>query len=249
MPRRPYVIGLTGNIACGKSLVLRELARLGAETIDADQVSRDLTQPGSPVLAAIVEEFGPAMLRPDGSLDRRALGAVVFRDPDALRRLEAITHPAIVSEIRRRIAASRSPVVVVDAIKLFEASLARDCDEVWVVTCRPEQQLARLMARDQLSEEEALARIRAQPPQAEKIARADVVIDNSGPIETTLRQVRLRWQQILDRLAVSPDPPLASTGGQIYTAAGSSASGRKVGECDATAETDADGRGSPGTPR
>jgi dephospho-CoA kinase len=197
---RPYVIGLTGNIACGKSLVLRELAARGAETIDADQVARELTEPGSPILARIVEAFGHDILRPDGSLDRRALGAIVFRDPEALRRLEAITHPAIVAEIRRRVAQSTHPVVVVDAIKLFESSLASDCDEVWVVTCRPEQQLARLMARNGLSEEEALARIQAQPPQAEKVARADRVIDNSGSIEETRRQVEALWQEVLAKL-------------------------------------------------
>ncbi|MCX7622943.1 MAG: dephospho-CoA kinase [Thermomicrobium sp.] len=206
MRRRPYIIGLTGNIACGKSSVLRELAALGAETIDADQVARELTEPGSPILEEIAREFGPAVLRPDGSLDRRALGAIVFRDPVALRRLEAITHPAIVAEIRRRVARSDRPVVVIDAIKLFEASLARDCDEVWVVTCRPEQQLARLMARNGLSEEEALARIRAQPPQEEKVARADRVIDNSGSLEETQRQVHALWREILAKIGrLAPD--------------------------------------------
>lgn len=201
MPRRPYVIGLTGNIACGKSLVLHELATLGAETIDADQVAREVTKPGSPVLAQIVETFGPQVVRPGGRLDRRALAAIVFRDPEALRQLEALTHPPISEAIRQRIQASSRPVVVIDAIKLFESSLAHECDEVWVVTCRPEQQLTRLMARDQLSEEEALTRIRAQSPQEEKIARADSVIDNSGSVEATLAQVRRLWQRVLSRLA------------------------------------------------
>lgn len=190
---RPYVIGLTGNIACGKSLVLRTLAELGAETIDADQVAREVMSWESAVLAEVARAFGPEVMKPDGSLDRRALARIVFSDPHQLARLEAIVHPPVVELIRRRLAESRSPVVVIDAIKLFEASLAGDCDEVWVVTCTPEQQLARLMARDRISEEEALLRIRAQPPQEEKVRRADRVIDNSGTIEDTIAQVRAAW--------------------------------------------------------
>ncbi|MFN3336602.1 MAG: dephospho-CoA kinase [Thermomicrobium sp.] len=216
--QRPYVIGLTGNIACGKSLVLRELAALGAETIDADQVAREVMAPGSPVLAAITETFGHDVLRPDGSLDRRTLGAIVFRDPEALRRLEAITHPVIVAEIRRRVAESNRPVVVIDAIKLFESSLARDCDEVWVVTCRPDQQLVRLMARDALSKEEALARIQAQPPQEEKIARADHIIDNSGSIEATRQQVQALWREVLAKIGETSSVKLAPSSPSSYTA-------------------------------
>ncbi len=190
---RPYVIGLTGNIACGKSLVLRTLAELGAETIDADLVAREVMSQGSPVLEEVARAFGPEIINPDGSLDRRALARIVFSDPEQLARLEAIVHPPVVELIRQRVAESRSPVVVIDAIKLFEAGLARDCDEVWVVTCTPGQQLARLMARDRISEEEALLRIRAQPPQEEKVRRADRVIDNSGTMEDTTAQVRAAW--------------------------------------------------------
>ncbi len=193
---RPYVIGLTGNIACGKSLVLRALAELGAETIDADQVAREVMSRGSPVLEDVGRAFGPEVMNPDGSLDRRALARIVFSDPEQLARLESIVHPPVVELIRRRVAESRSPVVVIDAIKLFEAGLAGDCDEVWVVTCKPEQQLARLMARDRIGEDEALLRIRAQPPQEEKVHRADRVIDNSGTIEETIAQVRAAWEAL-----------------------------------------------------
>lgn len=190
---RPYVIGLTGNIACGKSLVLRTLAELGAETIDADLVAREVMSQGSPVLEEVARAFGREILNADGSLNRRALARIVFRDPEQLARLEAIVHPPVVELIRRRVAGSRSPVVVIDAIKLFEASLASDCDEVWVVTCAPQQQLARLMARDRISEDEALLRICAQPPQEGKLRRADRVIDNSGTVEDTIAQVRTSW--------------------------------------------------------
>ncbi len=245
MARRPYVIGLTGNIACGKTLVLRELAALGAETIDADEVARTLVRPGSLVLAKIVEAFGPSILLPDGSLDRRALGAIVFRDPRALRRLEEITHPVIVAEIRRRLAATERPVVVIDAIKLFESSLARDCDEVWVVTCRPEQQLTRLMSRNGLSEEEALVRIRAQPPQEEKIARADRVIDNSGTIDETRRQVRELWQDVLRKLSYPQPKSLAERDVSPYTAGERPDQTERRGDRDGTAETEPDAGGSP----
>lgn len=194
---RPFLIGLTGNIACGKSAVLARLAELGAETIDADSVVHELQRPGEPVWAAIREAFGPAVLTPAGALDRRALGAIVFGDPAALARLEALTHPAVRARIEERVAAAAGrgvAVMVIDAIKLFEGGLADRCDQNWVVTCSPEQQLARLMARNGFTEAEARQRIAAQPPQAEKVARADLVIDNSGALADTYAQVDAAWR-------------------------------------------------------
>ncbi|MBX6342091.1 MAG: dephospho-CoA kinase [Thermomicrobiaceae bacterium] len=188
----PYLIGLTGNIACGKSLVLGLLRDLGAETIDADEVAREVMAPGTPTARRVAETF-PEAVAPDGTLDRRRLAAIVFSDPAALARLEAIVHPPTIAAIQDRVARSRSRVVVVDAIKLFEAGIADACDEVWVVTCRPEQQVERLMRRNGFSREEALMRIAAQPPQSEKVARADRVIDNSGTPEATAAQVRAAW--------------------------------------------------------
>ena len=190
---RPYLIGLTGNIACGKSTVLAQLAGYGAEVIDADRVVHELQRPGQPVWAAIREAFGTGVLAPDGALDRRALGAIVFADPAALARLESLTHPAVREWIEARVAASRAPVVVIDAIKLLESGLADGCDEVWVVTCPPEQQLARLMARNGFAEEEARRRIAAQPPQAQKVARADLVIANDGTLEELRARVAAAW--------------------------------------------------------
>jgi dephospho-CoA kinase len=194
--RPRHVIGLTGNIACGKSTVLGWLADLGAETIDADRVVHELMEPGEPVRAAIRDAFGSGVLAPDGRIDRRALGAIVFADPEQLRRLEAITHPAVRERIVARVAdAGRRgvPVVVIDAIKLIEGGLAEQCDAVWVVTCTPEQQLARLMARTGFGEAEARQRIAAQPSQAERVARANLVIDNSGSLEATRAQVDAAW--------------------------------------------------------
>lgn len=196
---RPYLLGLTGNIACGKSTVLARLAEHGAVTIDADRVVHELQEPGQPVWAAVREAFGSGVLTPEGRLNRRALGAIVFNDPTALRRLEGLTHPAVRARIEARIAeaaARGAPVVVIDAIKLFEGGLADCCDQTWVVTCTPEQQLARLVARNSFSEAEARQRIAAQPPQAAKVARADVVIDNSGSLTDTYEQVDAAWREL-----------------------------------------------------
>jgi dephospho-CoA kinase len=199
---KPYLIGVTGNIACGKSTVLARLAEHGAETIDADRVVHTLMEPGEAVWAAIREAFGPGVIAVDGRIDRRALGAIVFADRDQLARLEGLTHPAVRARIVAQVAdAARRgvAVVVIDAIKLYEGGLADQCDETWVVTCDPAQQLARLIARNGFSEAEALQRIAAQPPQAEKIARATVVIDNSGTLAATRAQVDGAWERVVSR--------------------------------------------------
>ncbi|MCX7681423.1 MAG: dephospho-CoA kinase [Anaerolineae bacterium] len=195
---RPILIGLTGNIGTGKSTVARMLAELGAEVVDADQVAHQVMRAGTPVHSAIVEAFGPQVLAADGEIDRRRLGAIVFADAEALARLEQLVHPATVAAIAQRIAASSAPVVVVEAIKLIEAGMADAYDSLWVTICRPEQQLQRLMAARNLSEAEARLRIQAQPPQEEKIARADVVIDNSGSLEQTRAQVRRAWARLIE---------------------------------------------------
>ncbi len=196
---RPYLIGLTGNIACGKSTVLRELGRLGAAVLDADEVAHRAMRRGTAVHRAIVAAFGKGILRPDGEIDRRALGEIVFADPQALARLEAIVHPAVLACTEEWLAQVREEVAVVDAIKLIEAGIADRCDEVWVVTCPEEEQLRRLMEYRGWSREEALLRIRAQPPQEEKVARADVVIDNRGTPEEARAQVRSAWAAMQKR--------------------------------------------------
>lgn len=202
----PYVIGLTGNIACGKSLVLRELQRLGAETFDADRVAHDVMRHGTPAWRAIVDRFGETVLGEDGEINRRALGSIVFSDPAAMEDLDHIAHPATVAEIRERVRVSTHEVAVIDAIKLFEAGLAADCDEVWVVNCTREQQIERLMQRNNLTREEAVTRIDAQPPQAEKVSRADHVIDNGGDESATISQVRELWAELMRRVNADPNP-------------------------------------------
>jgi dephospho-CoA kinase len=198
-----YLIGLTGNIACGKSTVVAELRALGAHTIDADRVVRELQQPGTPVYTAILAAFGPELAdAPGAQLDRARLGAIVFGDPAALRRLEQIVHPAVHAHIHAWLQAIPAapdgprPVAVVDAIKLIETGWPEVADALWVVTCSPEQQLQRLISTRGMREADARQRIAAQPPQAEKIARADVVIDNSGSLEQTRAQVVAHWEQI-----------------------------------------------------
>lgn len=195
-----YVIGLTGNIATGKSAVRRMLERLGAEGIDADHLAHCTMERGTEVWQEVVAAFGKGILTPEGQIDRKRLGAIVFSDPQALRRLERIVHPAVKELTWRLVSQAQAPVVVVEAIKLVEAGMHQRCHSLWVVTCRPQQQLERLMAKRGLSPEEVLARLQAQPPLEEKLKLADVVIDNSGSLVETEKQVKGEWKRIEDWL-------------------------------------------------
>jgi dephospho-CoA kinase len=191
------VIGLTCNIATGKSLVGKTLAQLGAEHIDADQLAHQVMVRGQPAWRQIVAVFGKDVLQPDVEIDRRKLGAIVFADVCALARLEQIVHPEVIACTRERIAASPSGVVVVEAIKLIESGMVSQlCDALWVVTAPREAQIERLMEQRGLSYEDAVLRIDAQPPQAHKVARADVVIDNGGTIEAIACQVKRAWAEL-----------------------------------------------------
>lgn len=210
---KSFMIGLTGGIACGKSTVLAMLAALGARTIDADRVTHRVQQPGTPVYEQIVAAFGRGILAPGGAIDRRKLGAIVFADPAKLRELEQIVHPAVRAEIRAfldevaraggyatRLGPLERPVVVIDAIKLLESGWAAECDQIWVVTCPPEQQVERLITTRGMSEAEARQRVAAQAPQEQRLARATVVIDNGGTQAETRAQVDAGWQGVLAAL-------------------------------------------------
>jgi dephospho-CoA kinase len=188
------LLGLTGNIACGKSTVLRKLSELGAYVIDADALIHVILRKDGPAYWPVVSEFGPGILREDGEIDRRALGAIVFSDPEKLKQLEGIEHPIVRRVIDQEIGEADKPMVVLDAIKLIESGWADKCDAVWVVTCRPDQQVKRLMRTRGYSREEAEMRIDAQSPQEDKVPRADVVIDNSGTLKNTRRQVLAAWE-------------------------------------------------------
>ena len=195
---RPYTIGLTGNIATGKSLVARMLSELGAEHIDADRLAHEVMAQGTPAWREIAAAFGREILQPDGELDRRRLGQMVFADPDALARLEQIVHPRVIARTEQWIAASEAPVVVVEAIKLIESGMVRQlCDTLWVVAAPRQVQLERLVTFRGLSRTEALLRIDAQPSQELKIAQADVVIDNGDTVEATRRQVERAWARLV----------------------------------------------------
>lgn len=202
-----YIIGLTGNIACGKSSVVAELTKLGAIAIDADSVTRELQQPGHLVYNSIVSTFGPTVVLPDGQLNRKALAGIVFSDATQLRTLESIVHPAVRQHILTWLAqlpeGSRThpTIAVIDAIKLIESGWPSHCNAVWVVTCDREQQIERLCRTRNMSIDEAIQRIDAQNPQSAKIAVADVVIDNTGDWAHTVTQIQHHWQAILHHLA------------------------------------------------
>jgi dephospho-CoA kinase len=193
---RRVIIGLTGNIATGKSAVMRLAADRGALTIDADKVVHDLLEADAAVRQAVVDAFGSGVQRADGRIDRTALGAIVFQNPAALTRLEGMLHPATRLEIARRVQVAAVDVVMIEAIKLLEGPLAEVCDQVWVTTCPPAVQLERLRVCRGLDEAAALARITAQRPQSEKIDRADVVIDTSGLMQDTQVQFEKAWSGV-----------------------------------------------------
>jgi dephospho-CoA kinase len=195
-PPPPYRIGLTGNIATGKTTVGHMLVDLGAELIDADKVAHEVMAPGGDAYEPVVQAFGPEIVAQDGSIDRRALGKLVFSDPTALRLLESLVHPPVIREVERRIAASEAPVVVVEAIKLLESGMADTYEAIWVTACSAETQLTRLMRNRGLSREAALVRIHAQPPQEEKVAQADVVINTEATLDETRAQVERAWTKL-----------------------------------------------------
>ena len=183
-------VGLTGGIACGKSHVLRRLAQLGLHTLDLDATSRQVLTPGNPAHAEVMDAFGPAILGPDGHIDRKALADLVFADPPARAHLNAIVHPRVREEESRwarRHAAEPGAVLVTDAALLVEAGAHLRFDRLVVVHCASEEQLRRLMERDRLPAEAARARIDAQMPVAEKRRYAHHEIETTGPVEETDR--------------------------------------------------------------
>lgn len=193
-------IGLTGGIATGKSTVAGLLARRGALVIDLDRIAREIVEPGQPALAQIAQRFGQDVLRPDGALDRKKLGALVFADAAERQALEAITHPAIravMKERMRRFEQDRPDrLTVVDVPLLYESGLASCFERVMVVYVPRAEQLKRLMSRDKLSEDEAEKRLAAQMDIEEKKKRADFLIDNSGSLQMTERQVEAFWREM-----------------------------------------------------
>ncbi len=201
MSQGNLILGITGNIASGKSTIAEGFARLGAVLVDADQLAREVVAPGSPVLQQLVAHFGLDILQTDGSLNRERLGAIIFADPAARQQLNRITHPAIgllaVERLRQLKNQAGLPLVVYEAPLLFEAGAEGRVDKVLVVKIDPQVQLQRLMLRDNIDESSARQKIQAQMPQEAKLARADYVIDNSGTVAEALRQVEALWGKLV----------------------------------------------------
>jgi dephospho-CoA kinase len=189
-------VALTGGIATGKSYVRSAFAALGVPTIDADLIARDVLAPGTPGLAAVAAHFGAEILDASHALDRQRLAAIVFADPDARRHLEAIVHPAVRAAIEAWFATVPAAWALADIPLLYETGRAAQFDLVIVTTCAPATQLARLIAGRGLTREEAGRRIAAQLPLADKMRRADYVIDTNGSFEETDRQVRLVYDRV-----------------------------------------------------
>jgi dephospho-CoA kinase len=192
---RPFVIGVTGKIACGKTTVLSALRTKGVETIDADQVYHELIVRGLPLWHSLRDEFGQEIVGPGGEIDRKALGRIVFGDPEKLRRLDEVTHPAIVTEIERRIDDSRSEVIAIDAVKLVESGMDRACDVVWRIECESSLQVDRLVQRNGYTQTEAIQRTNAQPAPP-RSARPETIIENNGDLAALSERVDVAWNQL-----------------------------------------------------
>jgi dephospho-CoA kinase len=210
-----YIIGLTGNIATGKSVVRKMLEHLGAYGIDADALAHRAIAKEAPGYLPVVETFGKWILQADGEIDRARLGRIVFSDPEALKLLEAIVHPLVRQAINLLVRRSKDSVVVIEAIKLLEGDLRAASDSIWVSYAPEEVQLDRLMRKRGLSLEVARQRIGAQPPQEEKLAVADIVILNDGSFDDTWHQVQAAWEKAFPEAVERPDLSERKAAGEL----------------------------------
>lgn len=191
-----YIIGLTGNIATGKSVVRKMLEHLGAYGIDADALAHRATAKGAPGYQATVDSFGKWILAPDGEVDRAKLGRLAFNDPEAMARLEDIIHPLVLQAVDVMIKRASQKVIVIEAIKLLESELRNVCDAIWVVNVPEDVQIKRLVEKRGMSQDEAAQRIHFQSAQQQKLAAANVIIQNSGSFEQTWKTVAEEWKKI-----------------------------------------------------
>ncbi len=207
-PTSKYVIGLTGNIGTGKTVVRRMLEHLGAYTIDADGLSHRAMAKGAPGYQPVVQAFGRWILDPDGEINRTKLGSLVFRDPAALAELESVVHPLVRQAVDVLMARATQQVIVIEAIKLLEGSLHKLCDSIWVIYATPVLQIERLTQKRSMSREEAAQRVNAQGPQTDKIALANVVIRNIGSYDDLWKQVTQAWQKNFPGAAAEKPAPV-----------------------------------------
>lgn len=192
-----FVIGLTGNIATGKSVVRRMLEHLGAYTIDADALTHRVYAKGAPGYQQVIDKFGKWILNKDAEIDRAKLGNLVFSDPEAMRQLEDIVHPLVRQAADILIKRATQSVIVIEAIKLLEGDLRNVCDSIWVTNAPEETQVDRLVKKRGLSREQALERIHSQSPQSQKVTVANMVIANTGSYDDLWKQVNEAWKQIV----------------------------------------------------
>jgi dephospho-CoA kinase len=223
-----FVIGLTGNIATGKSVVRRMLEHLGAYTIDADALTHRAYAKGAPGYQQVVDSFGKWLINKDGEIDRSKLGNLVFNNPEAMAQLEAIAHPLVRQATEMLIKRSIQPVVVIEAIKLLEGDLRKVCDSIWVTNAPEEVQAERLMRKRGMSRDQATERIRMQSAQSAKVAVANIVITNTGSYDVLWKQVNAAWKEIVSgaSTAAEPDtitvkqPAVQSSGGELQVKRG-----------------------------
>lgn len=204
-----YAIGLTGNIATGKSVVRRMLEHLGAYTIDADALAHRVIAKGAPGYGPVLDKFGTWILGEDGQINRPKLGRLVFGDKQALAQLEAIIHPYVGQAVDLLARRAKQEVVVIEAIKLLESDLRKHCDSIWVTDAPMDVQVERLMRKRGMSREEALQRVHAQPAQKQKIAAANVIITNTGSYEDLWKQVGEAWKKIAPSQGSGPETLIA----------------------------------------
>ena len=197
--RGKYAIGLTGNIATGKSVVRKMLEHLGAYGIDADVLSHRAIMKSSPGYQPVIDTFGQWVLGSKGEIDRNKLGELVFKNPDAMMRLETIIHPLVRQALDVLVNKTSHPIVVIEAIKLLESDMHNLCDQVWVTMSSSDLQLERLIEKRSMTRREAEDRINAQLPATAKLTKADVVIENDGSFEKTWKQVYDAWQVITQK--------------------------------------------------
>jgi dephospho-CoA kinase len=218
------VIGLTGGIASGKSTVAGQLQELGAKVIDADRLGHRVYEPGTSGFQKVVNAFGHDIVAKDGTIDRRILGGKVFGAPEQMDRLTEIVWPEIrrlaaadISDMKRK---DRHAIIVLEAAVLLEAGWQDLVDEVWVVTVKIATAVERIMARNGLTEDQAMARVQSQMSTRERLDHADVKIDNSGTLEDLHRRVERQWKQLDKRVAPAPKRPAAPAGKRVAAPAG-----------------------------
>ncbi len=210
-----YIIGLTGNIATGKSVVRKMLEHLGAYGIDADALANRAIAKGAPGYQRAIDMFGRFIVGENSEIDRAKLGRLVFGDPEALKNLESIIHPLVIQAVDVLIQRAKQKTIVIEAIKLLEAGIASSCDSIWVTTAPENIQKERLVSKRSMGEADALQRIHAQPPQDEKVKAATVVIKNIGSFEDTWKQVTKAWKTLVPAAEPAKDEVRKTGTGQL----------------------------------